>query len=544
MRTFEFDYRRAKKIGFKALLAYRTMPVRFAGGKKGFAISEYSDTNMQCQSEDFVKLSDKKIIEQIVKIHKNALSKASIFVLDDDKSCRKFRKWHFDLSHSFLWIILGIIIFANPAIFVVAIMLFAITTVFLNTLFKYTILCASLLYKEHPEIAKNIDFNKNNHMFNYPMMTLLIPLHHEAVMVPHLCAQLKKLKYPRDKLEIFFITENKDKQTNAALKCLKMPHYMRVVKLPDAHIKTKPRALNYTLPLTRGEIISIYDSEDNPETDQLIKAAHMFAQSPKDVACLQARLAFYNKKTNWISRCFTLEYSAWFSAILPGLCMLGLPIPLGGTSNFIRRDILLKIGGWDAFNVTEDADLGMRLARFGYKTRILNSTTYEEANCRIWPWIKQRSRWLKGFMMTYLVQMQNPLECFLKHGLSGFIAIQAIFLGSISSALFIPFYLCFWLTSLGFSFPSNLPYLNAQNIHIITIIFLLSEIVTFSLNLLGAKRTGILRFIIWTPTLSLYFTMTFFAVLKAIAEFVFAPFYWDKTKHGIFKHNNADIKTA
>ena len=94
---------------------------------------------------------------------------------------------------------------------------------------------------------------------------------------------------------------------------------------------------------------------------------------------MQARLAIDNASDGWLSRHFAAEYAGQFDVFLPALAKLRLPLPLGGTSNHFRADVLRKVGGWDPFNVTEDADLGMRLARFGYRTGVIGSTTWEEA---------------------------------------------------------------------------------------------------------------------------------------------------------------------
>ena len=171
--------------------------------------------------------------------------------------------------------------------------------------------------------------------------------------------------------------------------------------MPADALKTKPRAMNYALPFCRGDIVGVYDAEDRPDPGQIRAVVQHLQAAPPEVACVQGYLDFYNSADNWLSRCFTLEYAIWFRVVLLGVQRLGLPIPLGGTSVFFRRGVLEQIGAWDAHNVTEDADLGMRLARFGYRCEMIASTTWEEANCRVGPWIRQRSRWLKGYALTW-----------------------------------------------------------------------------------------------------------------------------------------------
>ena len=178
--------------------------------------------------------------------------------------------------------------------------------------------------------------------------------------------------------------------------------------MPADALKTKPRAMNYALPFCRGDIVGVYDAEDRPDPGQIRAVVQHLQAAPPEVACVQGYLDFYNSGDNWLSRCFTLEYAIWFRVVLLGVQRLGLPIPLGGTSVFFRRSVLEQIGAWDAHNVTEDADLGMRLARFGYRCEMIASTTWEEANCRVRPWIRQRSRWLKGYAITWATHMRRP----------------------------------------------------------------------------------------------------------------------------------------
>ena len=199
--------------------------------------------------------------------------------------------------------------------------------------------------------------------------------------------------------------------TRDALERQALPGWVRVIPVPDAQLRTKPRALNYAMLFARGTVVGVYDAEDAPDPDQIHRVVACFHRGPPTLACVQGVLDFYNPRTNWLARCFTIEYASWFRVILPGMQRLGLAVPLGGTTLFFRRDILDRLGGWDAHNVTEDADLGIRLARHGYYTQLLDTVTQEEANCHVLPWIKQRSRWLKGYAVTWLVHMRPRARC-------------------------------------------------------------------------------------------------------------------------------------
>ncbi len=234
-----------------------------------------------------------------------------------------------------------------------------------------------------------------------PLYTILVPLYRESTVLEELTRALMRLDYPAAKLDIKLIFERVDPETLAVAKKLGLPANFEFVVVPDSHPRTKPKALNYALQFARGDYIVIYDAEDRPGPGQLRKALEAFASGPPNLACVQARLTVYNGAENWLTKQFAIEYAALFSGLLPTLQRLGMPIPLGGTSNHFRASALKWLGAWDAFNVTEDADLGMRLYRHGYECAMLDSETVEEAPCRLKPWLYQRTRWLKGWMRLF-----------------------------------------------------------------------------------------------------------------------------------------------
>ena len=366
-----------------------------------------------------------------------------------------------------------------------------------------------------------------------PVVSIMVALYRESSIAARLIQRLGRLDYPADLLDIVLIVEASDHPTRSALARADLPATMRVVTVPQGRVKTKPRALNFGLSQCRGSIVGVYDAEDAPQPDQIRKVVDRFHQRGQDVACLQGVLDFYNPHRNWLSRCFTVEYASWFRVILPGLQRLGLPLPLGGTTLFFRRDVLERLGGWDAHNVTEDADLGIRLARHGYRTEILATTTYEEANCRAVPWVKQRSRWLKGYMMTYLTHMRRPRLLWQQLGPRGFLGFQILFLGSLSQAVLLPVLWSFWALALGLGHPLQ-PYLTPALITAVTGLFVAAEAVNIATGMIGLRRSGQRLSLWWVPTLTLYFPLQALAAYKALWEMLRRPFYWDKTSHGAF----------
>jgi len=363
-----------------------------------------------------------------------------------------------------------------------------------------------------------------------PTVSLLVPLHKEAAVLPQLLKNITALDYPKELLDVLLVLESTDEITKTAVDLITLPHWMRVVIVPPSKLQTKPRAMNYALDLCKGSVVGIYDAEDAPEPDQIRRIVDLFALSGPDVACIQGYLDFYNPSENWLARCFTIEYAIWFRVVLHGIEKLGLPVPLGGTTVFFRREALERLGGWDAYNVTEDADLGFRLARKGYRCAFLSTTTFEEANCHTKPWIKQRSRWLKGYAATWITHMQNPITLFRELGFRRFLAFQVLLLGTISNFLVAPFLWVMWVIAFGVTLPfmSLLPDIAWMALGGL---FMISEATLFLTGLFAVSGPKHRHLMPWVAAMMFYWPLGSLAAFKALYELLRVPFYWDKTQH-------------
>jgi cellulose synthase/poly-beta-1,6-N-acetylglucosamine synthase-like glycosyltransferase len=370
-----------------------------------------------------------------------------------------------------------------------------------------------------------------------PRVSVLVPLYREQAVAADLVAAIARSTWPKALLDVILVLEADDAQTARALAAVSLPPWMRLLKVPAGVLRTKPRAMNYALPFCRGEIIGIYDAEDRPDPDQIDRMVAHLAASPREVACVQGYLDFYNSGQNWLSRCFAIEYAMWFRIQLQGVQRLGILIPLGGTSVFFRRAALQEIGGWDAHNVTEDADLGIRLARLGYRCEMVPTVTLEEANCRLRPWIGQRARWLKGYAMTWFTHSRHPLRLWRDLGPRGFIGMQTLLLGSVMSYLAQPLLWLVWLGALaGAPIMAGVP---GPAIQAYAGVTLAGEVLLFVLAIIATQRLRRPGLWLAIPTLPAYFLLGSVAAWRGLAESFTRPFHWTKTEHGLARHPDA-----
>jgi glycosyltransferase XagB len=442
----------------------------------------------------------------------------------DSASCRNWRSNAMPFWVASAMIALITACLFAPLALATALTLSAVVTLIFATTLKTASLIAALRITRTNGIAP--------HVARLPIVSVMVPLYREAQIAARLVERLGRIDYPRDLLDVLLVVEEDDQITRTALAKATLPSVMRVVVVPQGQLKTKPRALNHALGRCRGSIIGIYDAEDAPAPDQISRVVQRFHERDAKVVCLQGVLDFYNPHSNWLSRCFTMEYAAWFRLLLPGMARLGLAVPLGGTTLFFRRSALEEVGAWDAHNVTEDADLGMRLARHGYRTELIDSVTMEEANCRALPWVRQRSRWLKGYMMTYAVQMRDPKLLLRQLGWWKFAGLQVFFLTTLSQFLLTPVLLSFWVIPFGLPHPV-MTQLSPLLATLMFAAFLWSEAVLLVSTLVAMRRTKHRMNPLWALALHVYFPLGALAAYKALWELVTQPFYWDKTTHGI-----------
>ncbi len=364
-----------------------------------------------------------------------------------------------------------------------------------------------------------------------PNYTVVVALYREASVVADLVKSIDAFDYPKGKLDIKLVVEQRDVETLGRIVELRLPARYEVIVAPSGKPQTKPRALNIALSCARGELVVVFDAEDIPVPDQLRLAASRFA-AEKDLDCLQARLAIRNHGKSWLSKLFAIEYAILFDVINPGLCALNLPIPLGGSSNHFRVRSLVGVGAWDEWNVTEDADLGIRLARFGYRVKALDSDTWEEAPYEFGNWFRQRVRWQKGWMQTLIVHSRRPIFFWRDLGPRRAVAATTLIAGAIFGCLLWPVFAVgtAW-RALTAGQGALTPWREMTDVF--TYILALAGVWTILLPALIAAKFRRLK--VTTSTLVLlpiYYLLVSAATWAAMLDLVLRPHYWAKTAHG------------
>ncbi len=414
-----------------------------------------------------------------------------------------------------------------------------ITNLFLSLTFLFAILFKLYLALKgsmselHDSVTKDEIRAVDNDTL--PVYTILLPVYKEDKLIRKLIWNLRSLDYPRGKLDVKLLIEEDDDKTLNAVRALDFPANFEVIVVPYHMPKTKPKACNYGIYFCRGKYLTIYDAEDIPDSDQLKKVVVLFRKLPDEFIVLQGALNYFNKNENLLTRMFTLEYSYWFDYMLTGLQSLDVPIPLGGTSNHFKLDKLVELGAWDPFNVTEDADLGVRVFEKLYKVGVVNSTTLEEANNEPFNWIRQRSRWIKGYMQTFLVHMRNPRKLIRRIGWRGFFGFNFFIGGTAVTFLLYPVLLLFFIVFIIFDikavralFPDWVLYISIFN-------FIAGNVLMVYINMLAVFKRRYYELILFAAVNPVYWLMHSIAAYKGLWQLIYKPFYWEKTNHGLTK---------
>lgn len=383
-----------------------------------------------------------------------------------------------------------------------------------------------------------------------PVYTILVPAYKEVSVITKVINNLDDLDYPKSKLEVLILLEEDDLETLAAAKEMHPPEYVRILVVPEGEPQTKPRACNYGLTFANGEFIVIFDAEDHPDPGQLRMAVNEFRRDEferaflnsdeQELVCTQAALNYFNADYNVITRMFAVEYSQWFDAMLPGLDDSGIPLPLGGTSNHFRTQQLRELGGWDPYNVTEDADLGLRAAAEGYRVSTIQSVTWEEACSQTKAWIRQRTRWIKGYMITAAVNTRHPINFWKATGFRGMIGNIGLILGTPLAFLLYPIALGTTLiTYIGVQFIGlNLP-------NWLVVGGIINMIFGNLMMILSAAITSWFRYswriAVFAVFLPAYWVLHSFASWRALFQMVRDPHGWEKTPHGLSEEYEMNI---
>jgi len=550
---YRIDTTLLQEIEPEEIIEYQTLPLYIKNNKlilltsypKNIKTLAHFKHKFDVEEIEEKIITDQDISNLVRKLFKKSLHSKAIYGLHDRKPeesafITMTKPQIVFLCLTLLSITLGLWFYPNQ----ILIGLFAFVQVFylLAIFYKFIISMAGI--RNRFTAGKNHEIEKSPEIKEYPVYTVLVPLFREPEKVlKNIIDAINGLDYPKNKLDVIFLFEGNDHKTINMAKSLRPPSSWRFFYVPNGTPITKPKACNYGLYFSRGKYLVIYDAEDIPESDQLKKALMAFQNSSGEYGCFQAYLNYYNRNENFLTRMFTLEYSYWFDYMLNGLYKFKLPIPLGGTSNHFRVDILKKISGWDPFNVTEDADLGIRMAAENKKVGVIDSTTYEEANNSLGNWIRQRSRWIKGYMQTSLVYNRHPVKLIRTLGFWKWFSFQMLVTGTPFTFLVNPI---MWVTFLFWVFAHNFivfPSIPGPIMLIGTISLIAGNLIMILLNLAAAFSRRYYNLIPYSLLNPIYWIFHSIAAYKALFQLLFKPFYWEKTNHGTTKFNFAAFKS-
>ena len=543
IRELPYDAEVLKKIELKFADQHVAMPLRIENNKMIVVMADPTDQLFI----DFIKFtydvepeiilaSDLDIVWLSNKLLGQDYVKSSVYeLLNHDADSSAFTTFSSN-QLAFIFILLALV--------VVGLMIsFKNTSIIINVIISVFFLVAILfklflaLVGSRFELYQAVTRDDLREIVNedLPIYSILLPVYKEDKLIKKLIWNLQAIDYPREKLDIKLLIEEDDSKTLNAVRNLDFPAIFEVIVVPFHMPKTKPKACNYGLHFCRGKFLTIYDAEDIPDTDQLKKVVAMFNKLPSNYICIQSALNYFNRNENFLTRMFTLEYSYWFDYMLPGLDTLDIPIPLGGTSNHFKTENLVELGAWDPFNVTEDADLGVRAYAKGYKIAVVNSTTYEEANNEPFNWIRQRSRWIKGYMQTFLVHMRDPVKLWKKLGWKGFLGFSFFIGATPLTFLVYPFllgifisYLIFDLSSIKTLFPDWVLFVSIFNL-------MVGNILMIYINMMAVFKRRFYELILFSIANPVYWLMHSIAAFKGLYQLIVKPFYWEKTDHGLSK---------
>ena len=407
---------------------------------------------------------------------------------------------------------------------------FLLFFILMNGLYTVTLLYKALLFMQGEHYTYPTTSSKRYADEELPIYSVLLPVYKESAILPTLLANIDALDYPKEKLDVLLIIEADDIETMNAAASLALPAYIQLVLVPFSHPRTKPKACNSALSFAKGKYITIYDAEDRPAPDQLRRMVAQFEEANPKVDCIQARLNFYNAESNLLAKWFSLEYSMWFNYLLPGLKSMGGPTPLGGTSNHFVKDTLLSLGGWDPYNVTEDAELGLRFAVHEVSISLSENTTLEEAPSTLYAWLKQRSRWIKGYLQTYVAYLRHHRLLKQQGGLQTIIGLHFFIGAPCLVFLLSPFLWGAWALVLFGQVSLWLPPGCTQWAFGNLLLTLLLHFYIAGGILL--RKSHWRTYFTSALTFPLYWFLHSIASYKALTEFFLSPFYWDKTSHG------------
>jgi cellulose synthase/poly-beta-1,6-N-acetylglucosamine synthase-like glycosyltransferase len=352
-----------------------------------------------------------------------------------------------------------------------------------------------------------------------PFVSIIVPVKNEEKVVGRLLKALGDLSYPLGKKEVIVVNDASTDRTGEICHRYALEH-PEVRVLERTRSTTKAGALNFGLRYARGEIIATFDGDSVPEPDALLKAVKYFADH--SVAAVQGRICSINEGQNMLTRFLSYESAVQYEVYLGGKDALDLYVGLAGTCQFIRKEALLSIDGWNENCLGEDTDVSVKLIEQGQVIRYASEVrTFEESPFNIRSLLAQRARWYRGNIevgLRFGRLMKKP-------NLRRFDAEMTLFGTFMILLCVLNYFAPFW----AFSLPSNsVTTVIAQ----VTCFFTLFFLGVIGVALAFMTKPVRLRNVLWLPFIYAYWGFQSFIAMYALSEIVFRrKRRWRKTEH-------------
>jgi cellulose synthase/poly-beta-1,6-N-acetylglucosamine synthase-like glycosyltransferase len=394
-----------------------------------------------------------------------------------------------------------------------------ISIILLGTLLFWTVYNGSIIFAGIRNKRKQLSSAINSRNTELPKFSIIVPTKNEESVIRRCLDGIFNIDYPKEKMQVIVVDgKSEDNTFRICSEFLgKYPENISVISEKSA--KGKPAALNLALPYITGEIVCVFDADNLPEKEVLMRTASYF--SDKKIVALQGRTTSLNEKFNALTRVIAAEERAWFQTLLSGREKLQLFVPLTGSCQFVRTNVLKELGGWDENSLTEDVELALRLVENQHLIKYAPDVcSGQETPSGLGSLFKQRVRWYRGYMET-AIKYGRLLDNLNRRTIDAEISMGGPFMMVVSLLSYIN-----WFFVALFLSQSN-PIINFTGL---IIALTAASLVSIGVGLAASEKPIKPQNILWIPFIYVYWLMQMFIAGWAFLKLVFrGKRVWTKT---------------